>query len=88
MVRALYCLYAKGLVVYGVMTEEKDLAPARMLVEKHGFSFPMLVGNEQLKKDYKVNAIPLYILVDRQGKIAFVSEGYSGELEEAIKKVL
>jgi hypothetical protein len=48
----------------------------------------MLLGNEQLKEAYVVNALPLYVLIDKEGRITFVSEGFSNELEAAIQKVL
>jgi thiol-disulfide isomerase/thioredoxin len=88
-VQALYDKYRnKGLEVYGVMTEKGDEEPAKLWAKKQSYSFPMLLGNEQLKEAYRVNAIPLYVLVDKEGKIAFVSEGFSSELEAAIQKVL
>lgn len=77
-----------GLAVLGVMSEEKDIEPSRLWIKNHGISFPMLIGNETVKQDYKLNAIPLYILADKNGKITFVSEGFSEEMEVAIKKVL
>jgi len=88
-VQALYDKYKnKGLEVYGVMTEKGDEEPAKLWAKKQSYSFPMLIGNEQLKEAYQVNAIPLYVLVDKEGKIAFVSEGFNPELEAAIQKVL
>ncbi len=48
----------------------------------------MLAGNELVKGQYKVNAVPLYILINKAGKISFLSEGYSEEVEKAIQKAL
>lgn len=88
-VEALYQKYKdKGLMVAGVMIEENELQPAKLWIEKHKASFTMLVGNEKLKQDFKVNGIPLYILIDKSGKISFVREGYTDEMEQAIKKLL
>ena len=88
-VQALYEKYKdKGLEVYGIMAEGGDEAPAKLWAKKQAYNFPMLLGNEQLKEAYVVNAIPLYVLIDKEGKITFVSEGFSNELEAAIQKVL
>ena len=88
-VQQLYESYKdKGLKVFGVMNDLKQLESAKRFVEKRGFSFPMLAGNEQLLKDYKVNGVPQYVLIDPQGKISFISVGYSTELEAAIKSSL
>lgn len=85
-VQHLYDTYKeKGLLVYGITTEVKQLQPAKQLIKSRGIRFPMLIGNEQLKKDYKMNAIPLYLLIDKNGKVIFVSEGYSDSLEATIQ---
>ena len=88
-VQHLYDTYKdKGLHVFGIINDIKQLGPSKLLVQKRGFSFPMLTGNEQLKKDYKINAIPLYILIGKSGKIIFLSAGYSDELETAIREAI
>lgn len=48
----------------------------------------MLSGNVQSKKNYSINAVPVYILIEKSGKISFVSEGYPENLEELIQKIL
>lgn len=88
-IEQLYNTYKdKGLQVFGVVNDLKQLEPAKRFIEKRGVRFPMLSGNEKLIKDYKVNGVPQYVLIDRQGKISFISVGYSGELEAAIKNSL
>ncbi|MGN6494726.1 MAG: TlpA family protein disulfide reductase [Agriterribacter sp.] len=87
-VQALYDKYhAQGLQVYGIMSEEKQLAPARLLLEKKNIRFPMLLGNDAIKNDYGVEGVPAYVLIDKEGKIAFVSLGFSEEMEKEIAKV-
>ncbi|MEO8765312.1 MAG: TlpA disulfide reductase family protein [Ginsengibacter sp.] len=88
-VQKLYDTYSnKGLQVLGITNDLKQLAPARLAVQKRGLGFPMLIGNERIKKDYQINAIPLYVLIDKTGKITSVAPGYSDELETAIQKLL
>ncbi len=48
--------------------------------ENLNLKFPILFGNEQVKKAYKVSAYPSYYVVDEQGKIEHRSMGYSTEL--------
>lgn len=78
----------KGLLVYGVINETDQLEPSKLLVEKKKISFPMLIGNEKMKKDFHLDAVPLYVLINKEGKISFVHEGYSDEIEKAIEKLL
>jgi thiol-disulfide isomerase/thioredoxin len=88
-VQALYEKYrSKGFEAYGIIHEKENLSSARELIEKRKISFPMGVGTNQSEEDYSIIAVPLYILIDKTGKIAFTSEGYSERLEEEIKKLL
>ncbi len=88
-VQALYEKYKdKGLLVYGITCEKDQLESAKRLVQKRPINFPMLAGNELVKSAYKVNAVPLYVLINKTGKISFLSEGYSEEVEKAIQKAL
>lgn len=88
-VQALYKKYMdKGLVVYGISCEKDQIESAKKLVEKRGIDFPMLAGNDLVKQAYKVNAVPLYILINKAGKISYLTEGYSNEIETAIQKAL
>lgn len=88
-VQHLYDTYKeKGLQVYGIIHDTKDLEAAKKLVKQANFQFPMLLGNEASKKDFSVIAVPTYVLIDRTGTVVFVSEGFTEELEITIKKAL
>lgn len=85
-VQKLYDTYKEsGLLVYGITNEIKQIQYSKQSVKDRRIKFPMLIGNEQIKKNYKLNAIPLYILIDKNGKVVFISEGYSDDIEAAIK---
>jgi thiol-disulfide isomerase/thioredoxin len=77
-----------GLVVYGIIHEKEALASAKELVKKRKFGLQMGIGTEESNKAFSVNAIPLYILIDKTGKIVFTSEGYPEGLEDEIRKYL
>jgi thiol-disulfide isomerase/thioredoxin len=88
-VDALYESYKeKGLQVYGITNETEQLESARKLIAKKQVNFPNLIGNKNMEKNFKVSAIPLYILIDRKGMIKFVSQGFSEKIEEEIKLAL
>jgi hypothetical protein len=46
------------------------------------------IGSDEMRKEYKVDAIPRYLLIDREGKIVFAASGYSKDVEEAIRQRL
>ena len=48
----------------------------------------MLIGNGQLKKDYQLGAVPLYVLIDRKGIVRLVSAGYPLELEKIVEEII
>jgi peroxiredoxin len=80
---------SKGLLVYGIINDIKQLESSRKFVlRKPDIKFPMLVGNEDIKKSYFIDAVPQYVLIDRKGKISFLSLGYSGEIESEVTKAL
>lgn len=88
-VQALYEKYkAKGLEVYGIMSEQQQLTAAQKLLSRQKISFPNLLGNEALKKAYFLNAVPLYVLIDKQGKILLIHPGYPDKLESIIQQHL
>jgi thiol-disulfide isomerase/thioredoxin len=88
-VQVLYEKYKdRGLQVYGIIHEKENLGTAKLITQKRKINLPMLLGNEQSKKNYSINAVPVYILIDKTGKIIFVTEGYPENLEEEIKKHL
>ena len=88
-ITALYDKYHnKGLEVYGITNDLKQLSSARAFAKRKEINFPLLIGSEQIKKDYYIRAIPLYVLIDREGIIRMVSLGYTEELEKLIREVL
>jgi thiol-disulfide isomerase/thioredoxin len=79
---------AKGLEVYGMMSEKDQLDAAKLLVNKRKYTFPMLLANENIKKSLGIIAVPTYVLVNKQGIITYISEGFSEALESEIRKAL
>lgn len=88
-VKELYEKYqSSGLEVIGIIHQTEHLKTARLITEKIKPGFRMATGNEQMKIDFSLQAVPLYILIDRSGKIVMVSEGFPEILEEQIRTYL
>lgn len=79
---------AKGLEVFGIVHETQYLASAKQLVQKKKVQFPMLQGNDLTRTSFNIQGVPVYILIDRNGKIVMVSEGFTPQLEEEIQRIL
>ena len=78
----------KGLEVFGIVNDTANLASAKIWVKKKGIALPMVEGNEKLRNELSINAVPLYVLLGRDGLVKFVSEGFSEEMERDIVKLL
>ena len=88
-VKELYEKYkSSGLEVIGIIHQTEHLKTARLLLEKIKPGFKMALGNEQMKNIFSLQAVPLYILVNRTGNIVLVSEGFPETLEEMIRTYL
>jgi thiol-disulfide isomerase/thioredoxin len=79
---------AQGLAVVGVTSDRRNESAVRLLAQKKGIGFPLVWGDDALKKAFRVNAIPLYVLLNRNGEVIYLSEGFSENLEEAVAKTL
>ena len=72
-----------GFTVLGVNVEENS-APARKLLRDMPVSFPVLFDHDStVSKQYDVIAMPSTILVDRDGNMRYLHQGYKPG-EEAI----
>jgi peroxiredoxin len=73
----LYGTYGRaGLVVLGVAVDG-DMRRAGEFAKSMGVSYPILLsGNGDVGRDYQIQAMPLTILVDRNGVVRFASGGY------------
>lgn len=59
-----------GLAVIGVSMDEDGWKSVKPFLEKTKLNYPVVIGNEDLAKLYGVDAMPMTLLIDREGKIA------------------
>ena len=80
---------SRGLVTLGI-NELENSRKALDFAKQHGITYPVLVDDGAMGKDYGVIAMPVHVFIDRQGKVsAFrLGEMTPGEIEAAIKKIL
>jgi thiol-disulfide isomerase/thioredoxin len=88
-VQKLYEKYkSNGLSVYGIVNDTANIAASKEMVKKRKIDFPMLQGSRLFKDLYGINGVPVYIVIDRSGIITLISEGFSDEIEVAIRAAL
>ncbi len=52
----------------------------KQFVNQVGLTFPVYLGDKNIKNDFKIQAFPTYYVVDESGKIEYTSMGYSTEM--------
>lgn len=89
-VQALYDKYrSKGLVVYGVVNDQRNIQSTNEFVKKRSIKLPVLIGDEQFQKNYKFDgSVPLYLLINKKGEVSLVQFGFSDDIESLIREEL
>lgn len=71
---------------------DEEPKKALRLIKKLGLTFPVLFDDEkQVSKSYDIDAMPMTILIDRNGDVRYMHRGYKesyvGLYQEQIKKL-
>jgi peroxiredoxin len=83
----IYKKYSKlGFVILGINVEQ-DSSKAKTYLRDVPVSFPILYDTQNtLSKLYDVNAMPTTVIVDRNGNVRYIHQGYKPGYEETYKK--
>lgn len=79
-------IYAKyrraGLVLLGI-TIDQDVQQAAEMATTLGVSYPVLLDvRNEVAKAYELGTLPLTVLIDREGTVRYVSEGFKPGYEK------
>jgi thiol-disulfide isomerase/thioredoxin len=79
----LYSRYQRvGFSLLGVNIDD-DSSKAMNMVSELGVSFPVLFdARKDVSRLYKVDAMPVTVLIDREGMVRYVHHGYEPGIEE------
>ena len=61
---------AKGLAVIGVAMDDEGWPVVKPFVERLNVNYPVVVGNWDLARQFGIKALPVTLLIDRDGKVA------------------
>jgi thiol-disulfide isomerase/thioredoxin len=89
LLNALHKKYAPlGFTVLGVNVEE-DVDGARRFLKNVPVDFPILLDNtNKVSKQYKVVAMPTTVVVDRDGNMRYLHEGYKPGDEKKYRQMI
>jgi len=79
---------SKGLLVYGIVNDPANVAASKTMAKVRKFTLPVLLGSERLRDQLKITGIPLYILIDKTGKVSYIGQGFSNDIETAVIRAL
>ena len=81
---------ADGLAVIGVSVDDDGWKSVKPFLAERKFNYTIVVGNQDLEKLYSVEAPPVAVLIDREGKIAETRAGVveKDSFEKEIKELL
>jgi cytochrome c biogenesis protein CcmG/thiol:disulfide interchange protein DsbE len=81
---------ADGLAVIGVSVDDDGWKSVKPFLAERKFNYTIVVGNQDLEKLYSVEAPPVAVLIDREGKIVETHAGVveKDSFEKEIKELL
>ena len=79
-----------GLAVIGVSMDDDGWKSVKPFVTEWKIPYPIVVGNQEMGKLYSVDAMPVTLLIDREGRIAETHAGVvqKDAFEKEIKSLL
>ncbi len=81
----------KGLTVIGVSVDEQGLSVVKPFMRQLKMNYPVVMADQKIIADYGgIEAIPTTFIIDREGAIVSVHQGYtdSATLEKEIQSLL
>jgi len=78
-----------GLVVLGVAMDD-TWKPVRPFVKEKKMNYPVVLGNKEIAKQYRLTSMPKTLLIDRNGRIAYSFTGIvdRDKFESELKSLL
>jgi peroxiredoxin len=67
-------------IIYAVGLSYSRKEEVKQFAEEHRLTVPVLLGSENVQKDYKIEAFPTIYIIDRKGEISSRVVGYTTEL--------
>lgn len=90
-IEKLYTTYKdRGFMVLGISLDSGDWDSVRSFVKEYKITYPVLMGTEDVADQYQVRTIPLFVLVDKEGKVhrRYLGSGNEGSIEEDLRSLL
>jgi cytochrome c biogenesis protein CcmG/thiol:disulfide interchange protein DsbE len=90
-IERLYQSYGqKGLAVVSVSLDEGDWDSVKEFVKESGITYPVLQGDDDVMKSYRIRSIPALFLINKDGVIVkqYLGAGYDKAIEKDLQALL
>jgi cytochrome c-type biogenesis protein len=71
----------KSVVILGINTGENE-STVKQFVKDNGIKYTVLYANREVLKNYKINAIPSFFIIDKNGNIVKKDVGFTPSFEK------
>lgn len=78
----------KGLKIIGIDPYDKEEDDISSFLKKRGVTYTVLLEGGETAKNYRVSGYPTLFLIDRNGKIVFIQEGYGDETDKKLEEII
>ena len=65
----------QGLTVIGVSMDDDGFKVVKPFIAAHQMNYPVVIGNDEIATRYNLSAMPMTLLIDRQGRVALSHTG-------------
>ena len=77
----------KGLVIIGVSLDQQGPSVVKPFMRELGMNYRVVMGDEKIVSDYGgIEAIPTTFIIDRQGKVVTVHQGFTDNANSGIRR--
>ncbi len=67
--------------VYGVnVWERRGTGGVKPFIDKQGYTFPILMADNEVAQRYGVSGIPTMFVIDKEGRVAYKHVGYNPQI--------
>lgn len=78
----------KGVAVFGVDIRENEKADPAGFMKDKGYTYGLLLKGDDVSKQYKVQGIPAFFVIGKDGNVVYSATGYSPENEKKLKEIV
>lgn len=78
----------KGLKVIGIDPYDKKEDNIAEFLSKRGVTYTVFLNGKDTAKDYHVSGYPTIYLIDKNGKIIFIQEGFGKDTENILEEII